>query len=103
MDDLVESIMNALNETDLLDDTYIMFSSDHGYHTGQFSLPYDKRQPYEFDLRIPLLMRGPGVKELVFINHSYNIYVSTHKTIISPILQSSIQSVLLTSRQRFLI
>jgi len=62
VDDLVESIMNALNETDLLDDTYIMFSSDHGYHTGQFSLPYDKRQPYEFDLRIPLLIRGPGVK-----------------------------------------
>ena len=70
MDDLVESIMNALNETDLLDDTYIMFSSDHGYHTGQFSLPYDKRQPYEFDLRIPLLIRGPGVKELVLFNHS---------------------------------
>jgi N-acetylglucosamine-6-sulfatase len=65
VDDLVESIMNALNETDLLDDTYIMFSSDHGYHTGQFSLPYDKRQPYEFDLRIPLLIRGPGVKKLV--------------------------------------
>ena len=75
VDDLVESIMNALNETDLLDDTYIMFSSDHGYHTGQFSLPYDKRQPYEFDLRIPLLIRGPGVKELVFISHFKNIHV----------------------------
>ncbi|CAG5112325.1 Oidioi.mRNA.OKI2018_I69.chr2.g6551.t1.cds [Oikopleura dioica] len=62
VDDLVESIMNALNETQMLDDTYIMFSSDHGYHTGQFSLPYDKRQPYEFDLRIPLLIRGPNVK-----------------------------------------
>ena len=78
MDDLVESIMNALNETDLLDDTYIMFSSDHGYHTGQFSLPYDKRQPYEFDLRIPLLIRGPGVKVLVllFIACTYSCIIS---------------------------
>ena len=67
VDDLVESIMTALNETQMLDDTYIMFSSDHGYHTGQFSLPYDKRQPYEFDLRIPLLIRGPNVKALVFL------------------------------------
>lgn len=29
---------------------------------GQFSLPIDKRQLYEFDIRTPLLVRGPGVK-----------------------------------------
>lgn len=28
---------------------------------GQFSMPFDKRQPYETDIRIPLLIRGPGV------------------------------------------
>ena len=26
------------------------------------SLPYDKRQMYDFDLRVPLLVRGPGIK-----------------------------------------
>uniref|UniRef100_A0A3Q4G7S2 N-acetylglucosamine-6-sulfatase n=1 Tax=Neolamprologus brichardi TaxID=32507 RepID=A0A3Q4G7S2_NEOBR len=29
---------------------------------GQFSLPIDKRQLYEFDIRIPLMVRGPGIK-----------------------------------------
>lgn len=30
--------------------------------SGQFSLPIDKRQLYEFDIRIPLMVRGPGIK-----------------------------------------
>lgn len=29
---------------------------------GQFSLPIDKRQLYEFDIKVPLLVRGPGIK-----------------------------------------
>lgn len=30
---------------------------------GQFAQPWDKRQPYETDIRIPLIIRGPGVKK----------------------------------------
>ena len=30
--------------------------------TGQFSLPNDKRQLYEFDVRVPLMVRGPGIQ-----------------------------------------
>ena len=32
------------------------------YLTGQFGLPWDKRQLYEFDIRVPLMVRGPGIK-----------------------------------------
>lgn len=30
--------------------------------SGQFSLPIDKRQLYEFDIRVPLMVRGPGIQ-----------------------------------------
>ena len=62
VDDLVADVYDALKSSKKLDNSYIIFTSDHGYHTGQFSLPYDKRQMYDFDLRIPLLVRGPTGK-----------------------------------------
>lgn len=61
VDDMVEKIVETLQEKNVLDNTYIIFTSDHGYHLGQFSLPIDKRQAYEFDVRIPLMIRGPGI------------------------------------------
>ena len=69
VDDLVANVYNALNRTGLLNSTYIIFSSDHGYHTGQFSLPYDKRHMYEFDIRVPLLIRGPGIAPGSIVQH----------------------------------
>ncbi|GAB1608379.1 N-acetylglucosamine-6-sulfatase-like [Argonauta hians] len=62
VDDLVEKIVKLLTTTKLINNTYIFFTSDNGYHLGQFSLPYDKRQLYDFDNRVPFLVRGPGIK-----------------------------------------
>eukprot|EP00062_Callorhinchus_milii_P021310 gi/632977891/ref/XP_007905600.1/ PREDICTED: N-acetylglucosamine-6-sulfatase-like [Callorhinchus milii] len=62
VDDLVEKVINKLQQVGELNNTYIFYTSDHGYHTGQFSLPIDKRQLYEFDIRVPLLVRGPNIK-----------------------------------------
>ncbi|KAM4676700.1 N-acetylglucosamine-6-sulfatase [Discoglossus pictus] len=61
VDDLVEKLLKELSARGELDNTYIFFTSDNGYHTGQFSLPIDKRQLYEFDIKVPLLVRGPGI------------------------------------------
>ncbi|CAN9508495.1 unnamed protein product [Ophioblennius macclurei] len=62
VDDLVEKIVTRLQVRGELDNTYVFFTSDNGYHTGQFSLPMDKRQLYEFDIRVPLMVRGPNIK-----------------------------------------
>lgn len=61
VDDLVEQVISTLDTEKLLENTYVIFSSDNGFHLGQFSLPQDKRQLYEFDVRVPFMIRGPGV------------------------------------------
>lgn len=61
VDDMVESLMTKLEKQGLLNNTYFVFTSDNGYHLGQFSLPDDKRQLYDFDVRVPFMIRGPGI------------------------------------------
>jgi len=63
IDDMVESIVHALDAADVLDDTYVMYSSDNGFHIGEHGLPAGKDFPYEEDIRVPMTVRGPGVPE----------------------------------------
>jgi N-acetylglucosamine-6-sulfatase len=44
-----------------LDNTYIVFMSDNGYHLGEHGIPIGKQSPYDESLRVPLIVRGPGV------------------------------------------
>ncbi len=64
VDDLVESLVATLERTQVLDKTCIIYTSDHGYHHGQFSQVIDKRNPYEEDVRIPLLVHPPTAGRL---------------------------------------
>jgi len=59
--DTVEELIRALRETGQLDNTYIFFSSDNGFHLGQHRLPAGKNTEFEEDLRVPMIVRGPGV------------------------------------------
>ena len=63
VDDAVESIVGALRSSGELDDTLIMFTSDNGFFHGEHRVPNGKLLVYEPSIRLPLLMRGPGVPE----------------------------------------
>ncbi len=41
--------------------TYIVFSSDNGYHMGQHRLTWGKMTAFDTDVRVPLIVAGPGV------------------------------------------
>ncbi len=61
VDEMVARLINVLKETGKLDNTYIIFASDNGYHLGQHRLYAGKGTPYEEDIVVPFMMRGPGI------------------------------------------
>ncbi len=61
LDDLVEGVVNKLQSSGQLSNTYIVFTSDNGYHLGEHRITQGKGRPYEEDIHMPLLIRGPGV------------------------------------------
>ncbi|MCB9218120.1 MAG: sulfatase-like hydrolase/transferase [Ignavibacteriales bacterium] len=60
MDQQIGRILEALETSNLLDDTYIIFSADHGLAVGQHGL-MGKQNMYDHSLRVPLLISGPNV------------------------------------------
>jgi len=61
VDDHVKKLVATLKKTGQLDNTMIVFVSDNGWMQGEHRIPGDKFLPYEESLRVPLIIRGPGV------------------------------------------
>lgn len=62
VDEGVGRIVAALSEAGVLDDTLLLFTSDNGYLLGEHRY-VGKVVAYEESLRVPLLVRGPGIPE----------------------------------------
>jgi len=63
VDDAVQTVMDELSREQLLDDTIVMFTSDNGFLYGEHRVKETKDLLYEPSIRVPLLMRGPGIPE----------------------------------------
>jgi N-acetylglucosamine-6-sulfatase len=61
VDDGVKKLIDALQASGQLDNTLVIYTSDNGYLHGQHRIGDDKLHIYEESIRVPLLMRGPGV------------------------------------------
>jgi len=60
VDDSLGRIIAALERAGTLDNTVIIFTSDHGYFYGEHGLNEERRLAYEETIRIPLLVRYPS-------------------------------------------
>jgi arylsulfatase A-like enzyme len=61
VDRMVGSVEAALAAHGLTRDTYIVFSSDNGFHIGDYRLMPGKMTAFDTDIRVPLVIAGPGV------------------------------------------
>jgi N-acetylglucosamine-6-sulfatase len=57
----VAGLITHLRDIGALDNTYVIFTSDNGFHLGQHRMPAGKQTAYETDIHLPLLVRGPEI------------------------------------------
>jgi N-acetylglucosamine-6-sulfatase len=61
VDEAVKAIVDLLQAKGELANTLIIFTSDNGWLQGEHRIPSGKIHPYEESIRVPLILRGPGL------------------------------------------
>jgi N-acetylglucosamine-6-sulfatase len=61
VDQAVSRIVEALRASGELGRTFVIFTSDNGFFHGEHRVAQGKNLPYEPAIRVPLVVRGPGV------------------------------------------
>ncbi|MBK6769996.1 MAG: sulfatase-like hydrolase/transferase [Ardenticatenales bacterium] len=61
VDEMVARLIATLESSGELANTYVIFTSDNGFHIGQHRLPQGKQTAYEEDIHVPFYIRGPGI------------------------------------------
>ncbi|GKU06113.1 unnamed protein product [Fusarium langsethiae] len=82
VDEMLHELVLKLEAAGEIDNTYIFYSTDNGYHISQHRMHPGKECGYDTDIHIPMFLRGPGIKEGGEIN-----VVTTHTDIVSTILK----------------
>lgn len=60
---MVAELTQQLERHGILEETYLIFTTDNGYHIGQHRLQPGKQCAYKEDINIPFMIRGPGVPQ----------------------------------------
>ena len=68
IDKTIGMVLDKIEELDIADNTYVFYSADHGTpgRTSNVPLTLGKGSVWEGGLRVPLLVRGPGIKANTF-------------------------------------
>jgi arylsulfatase A-like enzyme len=62
VDESVARVVGEVDDRGLLDETWFVFTSDNGIVLGEHRIFGAKYLPYEPGIRVPLVIRGPGVE-----------------------------------------
>jgi iduronate 2-sulfatase len=81
MDAQVGKVLAALESSGLADKTIVVFTSDHGYHTGEHGL-WQKMSLFEESARVPLLMRVPGWTDQGTVSNSPVSHIDLYPTLL---------------------
>lgn len=61
VDDLISRVRATLRATGQEKNTYLVFTSDNGFHLGQHRLAAGKQTAFDTDVHVPFVAVGPGV------------------------------------------
>lgn len=75
VDEMVAEMVQRLDAAGHLENTYILYTTDNGYHISQHRLHPGKECSFETDINVPMIVRGPGVpaglvKDAVVSSHT---------------------------------
>ena len=59
---MVGALRKEIAAGGLSSNTYFIFNSDNGFHTGQHRLGAGKMTAFEEDIRVPFIVAGPGIQ-----------------------------------------
>ena len=60
--DLISSVIEELQRSNALANTYVLITSDNGWFAGEHRLGIGKQAVYEESIRVPLVVSGPGIR-----------------------------------------
>ena len=62
VDEKIGEVVSTMEELDVLDDSLVVISSDHGESFGEHSIYFDHASVYEDTARVPLIIRHPDLR-----------------------------------------